>query len=104
MDAQSFTTPIKDMLVPALRELAKALQIPSTGKKGELLTKIKAHLDIHPELANDPKYRQLYGGTKGSERGFKTTVPTISTDRASQDARAAASSTTQDKTPCAHFA
>jgi hypothetical protein len=58
------STPFSGALVPKkkseLQEIATALTISTQGTKEDLLSRIKKHLDLNPDLEDDPLFAGLF--------------------------------------------
>ncbi|GLB44125.1 hypothetical protein LshimejAT787_1600550 [Lyophyllum shimeji] len=58
-----------------LQEISIALRISDQGTKDELLNRIKKHLEINPDLEEDPSFAGLYGNRRKRSLQPQVSVP-----------------------------
>jgi hypothetical protein len=70
-----FTGSLSSKNMTDLQDLASALHLSMDGTESDLLERIKAHLEAHPDLKTDDRYLDLFG-----RRGQKRQAPTDDDD------------------------
>ncbi|KAG6855617.1 hypothetical protein H0H87_000252 [Tephrocybe sp. NHM501043] len=75
MAPQVFTGALMPKKKQELQEIAGALNISDQGTKDDIMNRIKRHLELNPDLEEDPSFAGLFGNRR--KRSVQPQIPTV---------------------------